>query len=645
MNRFRFLLMLAGTAFIWQAANAQESISFPARAADLEPNSYWSVREFSEGCCTLDLNVVRWNGTAWVGGDSNQSNSDDYTWNVPLYAPADGEIASCWRRFPDNPEPGTNLTDTDPRIFTGGNHVVIITDDGQAISINHFKDDTIPQELCPSNPAPALFPLNTDKEGDWRVAAYIDPGDRPRVTEGQFLGRVGNSGNSGGPHLHISISDVVGTDGEGREELSSSQPLPFRNVWAKNFVADEFTGSLDWWRERGVGFTGNADCDVNYVDSTKQECGFKFLHPSPFIRLANRSAGEVGFVETAFVAENQIVTGVKSGNGNLKLIAWSIAENGTFTRQGEATAGAIKAVQLASPAEGHVLAAVQQTDNKLKLIAYRVTEDGQLTRVADRLRGEMSALRIATVPDLRGGSDPSETVAVTTFWTESGDLKVIVWDLAVASNGDVTIDHLTEETAGPVSAVSVAGAKHFYGFYTAVRNGDGNLQVIPWQLANDSDSLTRRTDDDAGAIGPHVDVAALGSGVAVGMRDNSGNLRVITWDVSDTGNIVDRKEVEVAGPVFQTHMVAAPEGGSSSFATITRGESGNVWVIGWAADEDGAGLHRIGTSKTGLASGVSAAISLRDYSRMTSRGLMVTGLIQGDGTLKLTAWDTNLLQP
>ncbi|MBV7327459.1 hypothetical protein KFU94_04200 [Chloroflexi bacterium TSY] len=28
-------------------------------------------------------------------------------YRVPLYAPADGEIISCWRNFPDNPEPNT----------------------------------------------------------------------------------------------------------------------------------------------------------------------------------------------------------------------------------------------------------------------------------------------------------------------------------------------------------------------------------------------------------------------------------------------------------------------------------------------------------------------------------------------------------
>ncbi len=36
-----------------------------------------------------------------------------------------------------------------------------------------------------------------------------------RVTRGDVLGRLGNSGNTSGPHLHFHISDAPGLDGEG----------------------------------------------------------------------------------------------------------------------------------------------------------------------------------------------------------------------------------------------------------------------------------------------------------------------------------------------------------------------------------------------------------------------------------------------
>src|SRR5688572_22344814 len=46
-------LICMATAFGSAGAVAEESISFPARSADLAANSYWTVTEFSEGCCTL----------------------------------------------------------------------------------------------------------------------------------------------------------------------------------------------------------------------------------------------------------------------------------------------------------------------------------------------------------------------------------------------------------------------------------------------------------------------------------------------------------------------------------------------------------------------------------------------------------------
>ena len=125
--------LAAGAALICMAfsaaeAIAEESISFPARAADLPSGSYWAVTEFSEGCCTLDLNVLRWNGSKWKG-DSGDAQNQAYDWNLPLYAPASGVIASCWRNFPDDPASGAALENED-KIFTGGNHVAIVTDAG-----------------------------------------------------------------------------------------------------------------------------------------------------------------------------------------------------------------------------------------------------------------------------------------------------------------------------------------------------------------------------------------------------------------------------------------------------------------------------------------------------------------------------------
>lgn len=140
---------------------AQETITFPSRSQDLASDSFWTVGEFSEGCCTLDLNVRRWDGNSWKGSTGSASNAQNFDWGIPLYAPANGVIASCWRNFPDDPSPGVNPPNNN--IFTGGNHVVIITDEGNSISINHLKSGTIPADICPSNADNTEFPSSMTK--------------------------------------------------------------------------------------------------------------------------------------------------------------------------------------------------------------------------------------------------------------------------------------------------------------------------------------------------------------------------------------------------------------------------------------------------------------------------------------------------
>jgi hypothetical protein len=239
------------------ALNNSETFTFPARPSELDEGAVWSVSEFSEGCCTLDLVVRKYSEQQgkWVAG-TGSSNDQAYTFNVPIYAPASGRIASCWRNFPDDPGPGVEPPNND-KIFTGGNHVVIITDDNNAVSIAHLKSGTIRPELCPRNNDNTTFPSTTDKEGAWRVASYIEPADRPRIREGEYIGRAGTSGNSSGPHLHISVAPVTGTDGKGREALGDSVPFRFRQAWGHRFEATDKDTPDGWHRFRGGQFTGD----------------------------------------------------------------------------------------------------------------------------------------------------------------------------------------------------------------------------------------------------------------------------------------------------------------------------------------------------------------------------------------------------
>ncbi|WDI30711.1 FG-GAP-like repeat-containing protein [Hyphococcus flavus] len=237
---FSFLGMAAPAA-------AQQSYLFPGKSADLPSNAYWVVREFSEGENVLDLNIIQWKDGKWSDCKNGAAGScgtpqNDLMYNVPLYAPADGEIAGCWRNFPDNPNPPDRRNDVvgvdsnvPKKIYRGGNAVNIITENGVIISLAHMAPGTIPPELCPLNAGSTVFPASVSKDGtDWYTTGYIPPGARPKVKKGDFVGRAGNSGFSSGVHLHIGLNPVLGMQG-GRENFGPNMPIPFERVYTQSY--------------------------------------------------------------------------------------------------------------------------------------------------------------------------------------------------------------------------------------------------------------------------------------------------------------------------------------------------------------------------------------------------------------------------
>lgn len=623
-------LLLAAAIVAANAATAQETISFFSRSSDLASDSYWAVDEFGEGCCTLDLNVRRWDGGSWKKGTGSSTNAQDYDWNVPLYAPASGAIASCWRNFPDNPEPPSRHPDYPSKIFQGGNHVVIITDQGNAISFAHFKAGTIPAELCPSNAGSAPYPATPPggKEGSWHPDSFIVAADRPRVTEGDYLGRAGNSGSSDGPHVHISFQNIIGPDdGNGREKLANRSALRLRHGWGHIYQASKQDTSGGWYRHRGGNFT-----------ESSPHSGFKMVHASPYLRRASASAGTIKDADTVFISGLRAVTATAGANNNhLKLISWDLVGVDAIKRKGEIEAGAVKEVAIGEPTSDHVLVAVRQSDDVLKMIAYRVGPTGGFTRVADATAGKISALAMATTGN-------GNRRAVTAVRDQGGDLKIIVWDIQLASNGTASVVRLGQAAAGAVSALAISRARNFNGVFTAVRDGENNLKVIPWKLSTDGNTVTRGADGSAGTVGTSLAVAPLGQGVAAAVRDAQGKLRIITWSASSGGNIGTRRDTGVAGGISEVSVLGTPHA-DSNLTTIVRAAGGDLLLIGWAINDNGTNVRRLGSTRAGAATKIAADGVSRSYPGLDPRDMILTALKDSEGSLKLITWDTNLNNP
>jgi hypothetical protein len=130
---------------------------------------------FPAQCRAYDL-LVSVDGKTFRG--DGKSLADYYCFGLPLLAPADGTVRSVVDGNPNMP-PGEL-----GGMPAGGNQIVIEVAPRQFLFLCHLQPDSI-----------------TVKAGDG-------------VTAGQVLGRIGNSGNTSEPHLHIHLQDSL-TDDEG----------------------------------------------------------------------------------------------------------------------------------------------------------------------------------------------------------------------------------------------------------------------------------------------------------------------------------------------------------------------------------------------------------------------------------------------
>ena len=168
----------------WAIPEPTGSLLFPIAAGDLREGEYVVGRSWhgtnggAPGTQIMahDVGVQAVSGGVWSDRHPGMSGTNDSfrIWDTPIRAMADGEVESFESEMDDN----VTLGDQDPTPKPKeGNHYSIRHGDVIAV-YSHLRKGSQPVELLTKGAT---------------------------VKAGQFLGRIGNSGNSTNPHTHLEL--------------------------------------------------------------------------------------------------------------------------------------------------------------------------------------------------------------------------------------------------------------------------------------------------------------------------------------------------------------------------------------------------------------------------------------------------------
>jgi hypothetical protein len=291
---------------------------------------------------------------------------------------------------------------------------------------------------------------------------------------------------------------------------------------------------------------------------------------------SHAAAGAVDLIALTGLTAQRVVTAVRGDGGDLKVIVWDIAGNGSISRRGDASASGVSKIAITDwPAGPGVVTAVRTDSGLLKVIAWKVAADGSIHR-----KGDVEAPDAGIAQDFSLSSPAGFSGVVSALVTQSGGLAFIAWQLSAN------------------------------GVFTRAETGTGGSCTI-------------------------VKCAALAAAaglarVAVAMRTASGNLKLIIWGIGGVGDVTRLGEIG-AGPVSDV-AVTARSTPNADVITASRGADGMLDVIGWSLGDDSA-LKRV-SEAVGSAVG-DLAVTTRKPDIHT---YVVAALRGQDGTLKLIVW-------
>lgn len=525
-----------------------------------------------------DMGAVQWDPgkQEWRGvkpGSNEKTNENQVDWELPVYAMADGVVKEFENNVPDNPNPPD-------KIAGGGGNYFRILHGTERVSYAHLREGSLNPDLL-----------------------YVGA----TVAEGQFLGRMGNSGKSSSCHLHIHALDNT-TD--------AFRPLQFRGGWVvgRSFV-DPADLSAPWVKLQGHGLP--FDNNAIWPDDAL---------PAVIERRADEEYALTDAFSLAALDANSVVTVFRDADARLRLVTAAVSDSGDeigFLGDSGELAGRVDEMEAATLGFGTLATAIITAEGRLRVIAWRIADGGALIE----RRGDSA--------DLAGATDALSLVSLgsgylaTPVRTAEGREKIIIW--LVSSDGE-SVQRQGDSGDNGVECTQLAAATFGLGrLFTALKGADDRLLVEVWNIASDGTSLTRLSDSgaQAGVIG-EVRLVAIDAGrVVTAVRTESNRLKLIVWDVDSSGIISRDGDSSDQGDIAE--MISITRLTADILVTAVISATGKLKHIAWKIAPDGA-VSRLGDSGQQAGDTEFIDVEALDPSRF------VTAIRTSSGRLKLIAW-------
>jgi len=202
---FTVIICIAGAAYFFPLI--LESLPFPAESdcvmLDLPVRGTWLAGHAGASAITnghlknrYAIDMLKLGPDGRLFKSSEEAVTDFYSYNELVYAPADGHVTQVVDSLQSD-----SLGNTD-EVHPGGNIIIIDIGNGKYVYFCHLKKGSI-----------------AVKEGQF-------------VAAGTLLARIGNSGNSTHPHLHIQIQNKPTSDTTGRK----TYPFRFKKMQRKRLL-------------------------------------------------------------------------------------------------------------------------------------------------------------------------------------------------------------------------------------------------------------------------------------------------------------------------------------------------------------------------------------------------------------------------